>query len=731
METTFGETTAEALPSAMLKPNGCMRWIVAAFALLLFATGAHAEDGYDLWLRYRPVAAAGSYQPHATAIVGGDSPTLKAAESELQRGLGGLLGTTPAMSATATDGAVVLITPTDLHGLDLPLANLGRDGYLIRSTTLDSHPVTVIAANSDSGVLYGVFRFLRQIQTGASLDHLDISDAPKISNRILDHWDNLDGHVERGYAGNSIWDWWRLPDLKDPRYTDYARANASIGINGAVLNNVNAKTDSLTAPYIAKAAAIADILRPYGIKVYLSARFSAPKEIGGLPTADPLDPAVRAWWKAKTEEIYASIPDFGGFLVKASSEGQPGPGDYGRTHADGANMLAEDVAPHNGIIMWRAFVYASENPEDRFKQAYDDFKPLDGQFAANVLVQIKNGPIDFQPREPFSPLFGAMPKTNEMLEVEINKEYTGQATHLVYLGALYEEALKADTFARGKGSTVAKVIDGELDHHTLTAMAGVSNIGDDRNWTGHDFDQANWYAFGRLAWDPEASSRDIAADWVKMTFSNNPAFVAPVVNMMMTSREAVVNYMTPLGLHHIMGTGHHYGPAPWVHDQARPEWNPVYYHQADANGIGFDRTRTGSNALSLYAPQAAKPWLDPNKMDQRYLLWFHHEPWTFKMQDGHTLWDDLVIHYQTGVDQVAAMRSTWAALGAYVDPQRFEAVSANLATQKREAQWWRDACIAYFQSKSGLPLPAGYAPPPQSLDYYESLKFPFAPGQGK
>ena len=707
-----------------------MRW-VAGLCLLLFASSVHAEDGYDLWLRYQPVAKASAYQSQATAIVGGASPTLKAAETELRRGLGGLLASPVSMAATPGDGAIVLVTPTDHHGLDLPLAALDRDGYLIRSLTLDNHPVTVIAANSDIGVLYGAFRFLRLVQTGAAIDHLDISDAPKIKNRILDHWDNLDGHVERGYAGNSIWDWWRLPDITDPRYIDYARANASIGINGAVLNNVNAKPDSLTAPYIAKAAAIADILRPYGIKIYLSARFSAPKEVGGLPTADPLDPAVRAWWQAKTEEIYAAIPDFGGYLVKASSEGQPGPADYGRSHADGANMLAADVAPHGGIVMWRAFVYASENPEDRARQAYDEFHPLDSKFADNVLVQIKNGPVDFQPREPFSPLFGAMPKTNEMLEVEINKEYTGQATHLVYLGALYEEALKADTLVHGKGSTVAKVIDGDLDHHSVTAMAGVSNIGNDRNWTGHDFDQANWYAFGRLAWNPEASSRDIAADWVKMTFSTDPAFVAPVVDMMMTSREAVVNYMTPLGLAHQMATGHHYGPGPWVCDLARPEWNPCYYAKADATGIGFDRTKAGSNAVAQYAPAAAAQWSDARKMDPRYLLWFHHEPWSFHMADGHSLWDDLIIHYQTGVDQVTQMRQTWAGLGAYVDPQRFAAVSQNLAIQQREAQWWRDASIAYFQSKSGLPLPAGYAAPAQSLDYYKSLQFPYAPGQGK
>ena len=711
-------------------------YLCAAVLLAAVATPVKAEDGYDLWLRYKPLDGAhvAQYAPHVTALTGGDGPALKVAEAELQRGIGGLTGHTPAMTDTVSDGDVVLGTPSEsplIRALNLPLGALGTEGYLIRSVTINGHPVTVIAANGNAGVLYGAFRLLRQMQTEQSLDHLDISDAPKVKVRLLNHWDNLNGHIERGYAGNSIWDWWRLPDLKDPRYTDYARANASIGINGAVINNVNAQPEVLTAPYIAKARAIADILRPYGIKVYLSARWSAPIEVGGLKTADPLDPAVAAWWKAKADEIYAQIPDFGGFLVKANSEGQPGPADYHRTHAEGANMLARAVAPHGGIIMWRAFVYASENPEDRFKQAYDEFHPLDGKFDTNVLVQIKNGPIDFQPREPFSPLFGAMPKTPEMLELELTKEYTGQATHLVYLGPLYEEVLKSDTYVAGKGSTVARIIDGEVDHYALTGMAGVSNIGSDRNWTGGDFDQANWYVYGRLAWNPQASSRDIADDWVRMTFSNDPAFVKPVVDMMMASRQTMVDYMTPIGLAHQMGTDHHYGPAPWVCTLKRPEWNPCYYAQANATGIGFDRTATGSNALAQYAPDAAKLWSDPHHIDEHYLLWFHHVPWTFKMQDGRTVWDEMVTKYDQGAANVTTMAATWAAMKPYVDPARFEAVSENLQVQQREAKWWRDASIAYFQTKSNLPLPAGVAPPAKSLDYYESLTFPYAPGQAK
>ena len=712
-----------------------MRLFIAACLALCCAAAAHAEppkgeDGYDLWLRYRPVEAGylAGYRAHATAVIGGDSDTQKAAEDELTRGLDGLLAQTTPDSGTVSDGAVVLVTPTDMHGLSLDLSKIGDEGFLIRSATIDGHPVTVIAGRTDTGVLYGSFRFLRLIQTRQVLDNLNISDAPKVQIRVLDHWDNLTGTIERGYAGFSIFDWWRLPDLVDPRLTDYARADASIGINAVVLNNVNAKSDSLTAPYLQKTAAIARVFRPYGIRVYLSARWTAPMELGGLPTADPLDPRVAAWWAAKADEIYAVIPDFGGFLVKANSEGQPGPGDYGRNHAQGANMLAAALKPHGGVVMWRAFVYSEKDATDRAKQAYNEFKPCDGQFADNVLLQIKNGAIDFQPREPFHPLFGAMPKTNEMLEVQLSKEYLGQATHLVYLGALYEEALKSDTWGEGRGSTVARIVDGALDHHALTGMAGDANVGDDRNWTGADFAQADWYAFGRLAWDPEASSRDIAADWLRMTFTNDPAFVAAMTDMMMKSRETVVKYMTPLGLHHQMATGHHYGPGPWVCDLARPEWNPCYYAQASATGIGFDRTKTGSDALSQYAPEVRKQWADPAKTDDKYLLWFHHLPWTYRMKNGDTLWDDLVMTYSTGADEVTAMQNQWALMKPYVDPQRFAAVTANLAIQAREARWWRDASIAWFQSKSNLPLPAGYAPPQHDLDYYEKLDFPYAPG---
>jgi alpha-glucuronidase len=393
-------------------------------------------------------------------------------------------------------------------------------------------------------------------------------------------------------------------------------------------------------------------------------------------------------------------------------------------------MLAEAVAPHGGIVMWRAFVYSNETPTDRAKQAYDEFVPLDGKFASNVLVQVKNGAIDFQPREPFHPLFGAMPKTPLMMEFQITKEYLGFSTHLAYLGPLFEEALDADTRVKGKGSTVAKVIDGELHGYQYTGMAGVANIGSDRNWSGSIFDQANWYVFGRLAWNPELSARDIAEEWVRMTFSNDPAFVQPVVDMMMGSRDAVVDYMTPLGLAHLKGTGHHYGPAPWVDDLGRADWNPTYYHRADANGIGFDRGPKGSNAIEQYAPDVRKIFGDVKKTPESMLLWFHHLPWTHRMASGRTLWDELVVHYQRGVDRVAKMQATWEAQKPFVDAQRFAEVKAYLAIQREEAQWWRDACIAYFQSINKLPLPTGFAPPRHPLEYYKSLKFPYAPGRG-
>jgi alpha-glucuronidase len=706
-------------------------WLWMLVLLALLPGGAMAEDGYELWLRYRPLQgqALAQLQAGARTVVHGapPSPTVQVAVAELQRGIAGMAGRAPMLATRIAPGALVLATPASAPpGLALPWAELGREGFMLRRLRLQGADVTVIAANGELGLLYGSFAWLRAAQTGVDLARLDWRSTPKIGLRLLNHWDNLDRSVERGYAGASIWDWWKLPDLLDARYVDYARANASLGINGTVLNNVNAKAESLTAPFLAKAAALADVFRPYGIKVYLSARFSAPRELGGLKTADPLDPAVRAWWRAKADEIYRLIPDFGGFLVKANSEGQPGPQDYGRTHADGANMLAEALGAHGGVVMWRAFVYAPE-AKDRAAQAYAEFQPLDGQFAPNVIVQVKNGPIDFQPREPFHPLFGAMPKTPLALELQITKEYLGFSTHLVHLGPLFEEVLQADT---GHGGTVARVVDGSLHGRPLTAIAGVANIGTDRNWSGSQFDQANWYAFGRLAWDPDLPARAVARDWVAQTFTAQPAARDAVVEIMLASREAVVDYMTPLGLHHLMGTGHHFGPAPWVDNLERADWNPVYFHRAGRDGIGFDRTAAGSNAAAQYAPSVARRFQDPRTTPPELLLWFHHLPWDFSLPSGRSLWAELVTRYDRGVASVADMRRRWAALRPHIDAARHAEVSAYLAVQEREARWWRDACIAYFQSVSGLPLPAGMRPPEKRLEHYKTLHFPFAPGRG-
>ena len=705
---------------------------LAALLLALVAPAQAAdEDGYDLWLRHRPLekAAQARLQSQARSIVltGAPSPTTQAAIDELQKGLAGMLGRAPAQGAKVADNALVLATPASLpelaatsSPLRAELAALGTEGYLLRRTRLQGHNVTLIAANSDVGLLYGAYAWLRAAATGAAPE---ASSAPRLQLRVLNHWDNLDRTVERGYAGQSIWDWWALPDIKDRRYTDYARANASLGINGTVLNNVNSKPEVLTAPFIAKAAAVADVLRPYGIKVYLSARFSTPLELHETASADPLDPDVRAWWQRKADEVYKAMPDFGGFLVKANSEGQPGPQDYHRTHADGANMLAAALAPHKGIVMWRAFVYAhgADAATDRAKQAWDEFKPLDGSFAANVLVQVKNGAIDFQPREPFHPLFGAMPKTPLMMEFQVTKEYLGFSTDLAYLGTMFEETLQSDTRTAPQGRTVAQ---------TLSGIAGVANIGSDRNWTGSHFDQANWYAYGRMAWDQQISARAVAAEWAAQTFSPDPRVVKPVVEMMMMSREAVVDYMTPLGLHHMMGTAHHHGPAPWVDNLERPDWNPVYYHRADRNGIGFDRTASGTNALVQYAPEIARQYADPRTTPQQLLLWFHHLPWDYQMPSGRTLWAELLGRYDKGVAEANELHTRWMALKPLIDARRHAEVEVRLNRQIANAVLWRDACIAYFQSVSGLPLPPGVKAPALPLDSYKALRYPYAPGRG-
>lgn len=706
--------------------------------LMFWAKKITAQEDYKLWLQYSKVAEAKlalGYIPKIKCIVGlGNSETIQVAAKELQNGMLGMLGKRMPMNQNPdTENALVFGSKSSLNQviqeyLKNEFEQINNEGYIIKTIMINGKNQIIITAKTDVGVLYGVFYFLGIIQTSPSLESYNFVDSPKIKLRVLNHWDNLNGSVERGYAGSSLWNWQKLPDFIDQRYIDYARANASIGINGTVLNNVNANALILTPLYLEKVKALANVFRPYGIKVYLTARFSAPIEIGKLKTADPLDPEVIHWWKEKATEIYKSIPDFGGFLVKANSEGQPGPQNYGRNHVDGANMLADALAPYGGVVMWRAFVYSEHDADDRAKQAYNEFVPYDGKFKDNVIVQVKNGAIDFQPREPFHPIFGAMPKTPLMMEFQITQEYLGFSTHLVYLPKLYQEVLESDTYCNGKGSTVAKIIDGSLDNHTLTGIAGVANIGSDLNWCGHPFAQANWYGFGRLAWNPYYPSEIIANEWLQMTFSSNPDFTFPVRNMMMDSREAVVNYMTPLGLHHIMDTGHHYGPGPWVSNLSRPEWNPVYYHKADKNGIGFDRSKAGSKATAQYAPEIAKQFDDLATCPEKYLLWFHHLPWNYKLKNGQTLWNGIALKYQEGVDEVAKMQTTWNGVKSYIDTQRFEEVQMLLSIQHKEAKWWRDACLLYFQQFSGKELPKEVEKPTQTLDYFQSLKFPFAPG---
>ncbi len=525
-----------------------MRSILISFITILVPIFMYAEDGSELWLRYKalPDAVSKQYSQQLQYLAFNlNSPTRIIVRSELDQALAGLLGSKLAESRKIRKSTLVIGTMKDNLVEQLVSADslklCGADGFVLRSMDFKGDKILLLAANQDIGLLYGIFELIRQLQQEHQLAGLNLVEKPSYQRRILDHWDNLDRTVERGYAGHSLWKWDELPEVISPQYKEYARANASIGINGTVLNNVNASPKILSSEYLSKVKVMADIFRPYGIHVYLSVNFSSPKELGGLPNSDPLDGKVAAWWKKKADEIYALIPDFGGFLVKANSEGLPGPQDYGRSHADGANMLADALAPHGGIVMWRAFVYKPDG-DDRAKQAYKEFKPLDGKFRSNVIIQVKNGPVDFQPREPFSPLFGAMKHTTLMAELQITKEYLGFSDHLAYLGPLFEECLDADTYAEGPGSTVARITDGSVFKDSVTAIAGVANIGEEKHWCGDNFAQANWYVFGRLAWDNTLSSMDISVEWIEQTLSRDREFVSEVSRMMMQSREACLLY---------------------------------------------------------------------------------------------------------------------------------------------------------------------------------------------
>lgn len=652
-----------------------LKSLILAVTAILTGSTAWAYDGSCLWL------SGGDNNNQAVITVPkSKSPTVAIAAEELNKAW---------------------------HGEPLRLEikrdkNLGNEGFRVYRDKKG----LVLSANNDLGLLYGSYALLRDNAAGKSIALRE--EIPAYNVRVLNHWDNLDGTIERGYSGHSIWNWDELPDVVSPRYREYARANASVGINGVVLNNVNVSSKILSAEYLAKVAKIADVFRPYGIKVYLSANFAAPMQLGGLKTADPLVPEVAAWWKAKADEIYKLIPDFGGFLVKANSEGQPGPCDFDRTHAEGANMMARALKPHGGIVMWRAFVYSPADA-DRAKQAYIEFQPLDGKFDDNVIVQIKNGPIDFQPREPYSPLFGAMPQTDQMVEFQVTQEYLGHSNHIAYLAPMWTEFFDY------------------VSPSSLKAIAGVANVGNDTNWTGHPMAQANWYAFGRLAWNPQLSSEEIIDEWMPMTLNypeNTPKEVIDgLKKMMLNSREAVVDYMMPLGLHHLFAFGHHYGPEPWCDIKGgRPDWMPPYYHRADSTGLGFNRSSSGSNAVAQYPAQLAKKLDNINTCPEEFILWFHHVPWDFKMKSGATLWQELCNRYQSGVESVETMQRQWTAAKPYIDPELWNDVNERLMTQARDANWWKEGCLLYFQQFSGMPIPDNVTPPVHTLDQLKGIK---------
>ena len=638
------------------------RMLISTLVILLAGWNAAAmndEDGSRLWLRLNNV----NTQATITGVKG-------TAMTELQ---------------TYWQGGPVVLKRQK---------GLSKDGYMMKN----QGGKIVISASNDAGLLYGAYHLLRLQQTGQPCDNLNISEQPFYELRILNHWDNPDGTCERGFAGKSI-----FLNPTPERMKMYGRANASVGINGTVLNNVNAKPAALSTESLEKAKDIADQLRPYGIRVYLSINFASPIKLGGLKTADPLDADVKMWWKDKVNEIYKLIPDFGGFLVKANSEGEPGPQDFGRTHADGANMLASVLRPHKGIVMWRAFVYKPQS-NDRANQAYEEFMPLDGQFADNVIIQVKNGPVDFQPREPYSPLFTAMQKTPMMVEFQITQEYLGAANHLAYLAPMWKEFF---SFVKPQ---------------SLKAMAGVANIGDDTNWCGHHLAQSNWYAFGRLAWNPSLTSEQIADEWLRQTFTQDEHFISPVKQVMMDSREAVVSYMMPLGLHHIFAGNHHYGPEPWYSPRGvRADWTPPYYHKADSIGLGFDRTLKGSANVKQYPDELCRLFNDINTCPETLLTWFHHVPWEHKMKSGRTFWDELCHKYDDGVREARHFLAVWDAMQPYVDKQRFNEIQRKFRIQARDSEWWRDACLLYFQTFSHLPIPQDMEHPVHNLD--EMMKF--------
>lgn len=663
-----------------------MKKLYLTLLLLLGVSLTKAEDGHSLWLRMSKNDAPANVRTQGVK----KSVVVTTATNELKQ---------------YWKGGQIILSLTGKSTDDT--YSIGNDNGII-----------TVTSSTENGLLYGAYTLLRLQQTGEQVKAMN--DSPTSNLRILNHWDNPNGTVERGFSGKSIF--WKENGMADLEIVkEYGRACASVGINATVLNNVNAKPLMLDTKKLAETKRIADALRPYGIRVFLSINFATPKVIGGLDTADPLDKKVVEWWNKKCAEIYKKIPDFGGFLVKANSEGEPGPMDYGRNHADGANMLAD--ALNNGfesvkhpantpkpIVMWRAFVYSPKGT-DRASQAYDEFMPLDGLFRENVIIQVKNGPIDFQPREPVSPLFFSLEKTPVMPEFQITQEYTGESIHTCFLASMWKEF-----FGVVKKHARVKKYD---------AVAGVANVGDMRNWCGSDMTQVNWYAFGRMAWNDAITPQQIADEWLKMTYTTNKAFVEPMTEVLMESREAVVRYMMPLGLHHIFAGGHHYGPEPWCDPKGwREDWKPKYYHKADKTGIGFDRTMNGSQNVRQYPDALFNIYNKVDECPEQLLLWFHHVPWTHKMHNGETLWEALCHTYDHGVRQAEAFARIWNQMKPYVDAERFEAQKLNFDRQAKDAWWWRDACLLYFQQFSGMKLPLDCPAPKYKFEDLEKYNLP-------
>lgn len=684
-------------------------WLLAA--VIGLAPGLRAEDGYELWLRYRlepDPAMRASLATHAGGgVVAALRPVLDAARAELSRALPVMTG-----GETREGGVVFLGGRTDHAAIAAlvsaaDLAPLGEEGFVLRAGQWQGRPALVVAGNADRGVLHGVFALLRHLQLGRPVAGLDFSDAPRVGARLANHWDNpvrstafRSESIERGYAGDSIFNWAELPGRIDPRLQDWARLLAAMGLNGVAINNVNTAKRGLegwrllTPEYLPKLAAVAGVLRPHGVKLYVSVNFFSPILVSGLSTADPVDPAVQAWWRRKADEIYAVIPDFGGFLVKADSEGEPGPMKYGRTHAEGANLIAAALAPHGGDVHWRAFVY-DRTAGDRVTQAYTTFLPTDGRFADNVFLQVKNGPLDFQVREPVSTLFGAMRHTNQLLELQITQEYTGQDRHVCFLAPMWHEVLQFDTHARGPGSTVSRLVRNGLNPGTRNGIVGVMNTGDARNWTGHLLAQANTYAFGRLAWNPDLAPAEIADEWVRLTFGRDPAVVAVVSRILLDSWRAYEDYTAPIGLGHLTRRGDHFTPDPA---------NRTDYHRGDTQGVGMDRTvATGTGFTGQYAEPWRSRYESVRDCPDDLLLFLHHVPYTHRLQSGRTVIQEIYDRHFAGVERVRGFLREWETLRGRIDEERFGHVRERLAGQVAFAEEWCRSINGYFQQLSGIP----------------------------